>query len=90
MVQLSPEQARAKRMIDKRTFDRDQRDRKAKQLKLEMRGKAKINGKYYDEKAICPTKHQALKVEHEIREESGQPTAVRRSSKGWVVLALAA
>lgn len=76
-------------MIDKRTFDREQRERQAKKLKLEMRGKARINGRYYDEKAICETKHQALKIEREIKEESGLPTAVRRSSNGWRVLSLA-
>lgn len=89
MGQLSPDQLRAKRMIDKRMLDRDRRERQAKQLKIEMRGKAKINGRYYDEKAICETKHQALKIQAEIKVESGLPTTVRRSATGWRVLSLA-
>jgi hypothetical protein len=90
MTQLSPEQLRAKRMMDKRDIARQQKEREQQKRKLEMRGKKVINGRVYTEKAICRSKHDALKLEREIRaEESDIPTAVSLSAKGWTVFALA-
>lgn len=90
MTQLSPEQLRAQRLMNRRNVARDQKEREQKKRKLEMRGKKVINGRVYVEKAICKSKHDALKLEREIRaEESDIPTAVSLSAQGWTVFALA-
>lgn len=89
MGQLSPEQLRAQRIMDRRVRDSDERDRRRKRRKVELRGKKVINGRVYEEKAICKSKHDALKTEKEIRAETNDlPTAVALSSKGWTVYAM--
>jgi hypothetical protein len=90
MGQLTPEQLRAKRIMDKRNASMDERDRQLKQRKAEMRGKKIVNGRVYTEKAVCKSKHDALKVEKEVRaEEANIPTHVSLSAKGWTVYVLA-
>lgn len=86
MTQLTPEQLRAQRLMDKRNRDRDEKDRLRKKKKLEMRGKKVICGRVYQEQALCKTKHDALKAEKKVREENGNlPTRVEFSAKGWMV-----
>ena len=90
MTQLTPQQQRAQRMMNKMEFNLAERKRMKKQAALANRGKRKINGRYYDEKAICKTRHAALIVQKEIRDETGDlPTTIALTSKGWVVYPLA-
>jgi len=90
MGQLSPAYERAMRLRARQEGKENKRLRQKKKRKLELRGKKVINGRIYAEKAICETKHHALKVEKEIREETGGlPTAVSLTSKGWTVFGLA-
>lgn len=89
MSQLTPQQQRVQRMMNKKEFNLAERERQKKQAAVANKGKRKINGRYYDEKALCETKHAALKVKKEIRDETGLPTSIALTQKGWVVYALA-
>lgn len=88
MPELTVAQKKVKRFMDKKESIHANRERIKKENAKKNLGKRKINGQYYDEKAICPTKHAALKIEKEIKEESGNPTSVILTKAGWTVYAM--
>ncbi len=89
MTQLSPKQNKARKLIEKRNWIQEEKERLKKKLAQQNRGKKKINGRYYDEYAITDNHHRALELEAQARKEKGGFTAVRQTAKGWVVYVLA-
>lgn len=88
MAELTVAQKKTKKFIDKKDADFSTKARIKKANEKKNIGKRKINGQYYDEKAICDTKHAALKIEKEIKDEGGNFTSVIKTKSGWVVYAL--
>lgn len=88
MAELTVAQKKAKKIMDKKDADFATRLRIKKANAKKNIGKRKINGQYYDEKAICDTKNAALKIEKKIKDEDGHPTTVIKTKSGWTVYAM--